>query len=496
MMRHKHQTAAVVLLLGCCIFVYLALHGYCLIKVDRLQDAHNDAISIIKKKIRNFTRQNQEMQGKLASLEEQLVSAEEHLQQTKQLNAALKQQLTAEKEKLQHMNEARIYRNEGVNTFQTSGYASSLRRQDDMVSGAEVPPPPKFNPLPADGPTHAIVVFTYSRHQMLQRTLDDLFSTLEHSDNFIVYVSQDGMDYPMVTQQIEAYGSKVRHLINRRNITGITEKERHHHYQSYYAIAHHYKWAIDTIFKEPRLQRIIVLEEDLQLAPDVFDYFLATSNFFDEDSTLYAVSAWNDNGKSKHVHDPERLYLSDFFPGLGWMTSRQIWMELSAKWTLGFWDDWMRQPAQRKMRTCIRPEISRSYTIGDRGGASAGQFYNEHLKPIKLNTVPVKWSRIDLSYLKSEAYARKFAKEIVQAEELSGIHEIQAHHDMGDNIKVQYNSREEFVRIAKKLSLMSDFKDGVPRTAYKGVVTFRAGSTVVHLVPGPGAKLYEYASVE
>ena len=39
----------------------------------------------------------------------------------------------------------------------------------------------------------------------------------------------------------------------------------------------------------------------------------------------------------------------------------------------------------------------------------------------------------------------------------------------------------------------ADFKDGVPRTAYNGVVTFRQGSTVVHLVPGPGVKLYEYA---
>ena len=38
----------------------------------------------------------------------------------------------------------------------------------------------------------------------------------------------------------------------------------------------------------------------------------------------------------------------------------------------------------------------------------------------------------------------------------------------------------------------TDFKDMVPRTAYKGVVTFRQGSTRVHLVPIPGLKLYDY----
>ena len=52
-----------------------------------------------------------------------------------------------------------------------------------------------------------------------------------------------------------------------------------------------------------------------------------------QDHTLYAVSAWNDNGKAKHVHDPKVLYRTDFFPGLGWMTSRRVWEELSAKWT-------------------------------------------------------------------------------------------------------------------------------------------------------------------
>lgn len=32
-----------------------------------------------------------------------------------------------------------------------------------------------------------------------------------------------------------------------------------------------------------------------------------------------------------------------------------------------FWDDWIRQPEQRKNRACIRPEVSRTKTFGKKG---------------------------------------------------------------------------------------------------------------------------------
>lgn len=32
-----------------------------------------------------------------------------------------------------------------------------------------------------------------------------------------------------------------------------------------------------------------------------------------------------------------------------------------------YWDDWIRQPQQRKGRSCIRPEISRTRTFGKIG---------------------------------------------------------------------------------------------------------------------------------
>lgn len=87
------------------------------------------------------------------------------------------------------------------------------------------------------------------------------------------------------------------------------------------------------------------------------------------DPSLWCISAWNDNGKENLI-DASRidlLYRTDFFPGLGWMLSKEIWTELSIKWPKSFWDDWIREPIQRKDRVCIRPEIPRTRTFGKVG---------------------------------------------------------------------------------------------------------------------------------
>ena len=122
-------------------------------------------------------------------------------------------------------------------------------------------------------------------------------------------------------------------------------------------------------------------QDDLEVSPDFFEYFDATSPILWSDPTLYCVSAWNDNGQVTHVHDPSRflllslivarLFRSDFFPGLGWMLTRTLWEELGPTWPGAYWDDWLRHPNQRKNRGCIRPEVSRSYTFGEMGTSNS-----------------------------------------------------------------------------------------------------------------------------
>ena len=66
--------------------------------------------------------------------------------------------------------------------------------------------------------------------------------------------------------------------------------------------------------------------------------------------SLKLVSAWNDNGFRERIEDPSGFHRSEFFPGLGWMMTRQFWEELHPKWPDAFWDDWLRDNENRRNR--------------------------------------------------------------------------------------------------------------------------------------------------
>ena len=49
-----------------------------------------------------------------------------------------------------------------------------------------------------------------------------------------------------------------------------------------------------------------------------YSYFSQTRHLMDEDSSLYCVSAWNDQGYKHSCEDPSLLYRVETMPGLGW----------------------------------------------------------------------------------------------------------------------------------------------------------------------------------
>ncbi|EGD72278.1 hypothetical protein PTSG_00299 [Salpingoeca rosetta] len=192
---------------------------------------------------------------------------------------------------------------------------------------------------------------------------------------------------------------------------------------------------------------------------------------------------WNDNGKEGYVQDPEALYRSDFFGGLGWMMLRSLWTEeLSSKWPQSFWDDWMREHEQRRERACIRPEISRTRTFG-RIGVSRGQFFDQYLKYIQLSDADIKFTQKDLSNLLKDNYDLAFLEEVYVKAQLVNVDDVER--GGGDLLRIEYSAdrRGDFEGIAKRIGIMDDLKDGVPRTAYFGVVTFRYHGKKIHLAP-------------
>ena len=344
-----------------------------------------------------------------------------------------------------------------------------------------------------------LLIFTCSRANYLQRTLEEIFKYLPSKDGNAdstpcqfgcpIVVSQDG-DNQEVRRVIEHYKGKFQdqnipliHLQHPQNLRGKVSSPT----SSYLALAVHYGWALKKLFSGqastdfPTPDRVIILEEDIQIAPDFFDYFQATSELLDQDPSLFAVSAFNDNGHL--VKDPTRLLRSDFFPGLGWMMTRNLWKgELDQKWPSGYWDDWLREPAQRKNRHVIRPEISRTYHFGNKGGASNNQF-GSILQRVRLNTERIYWKRMDLNYLHQEEYNQKYGEGIKDAKEVATLTEAL---DVvkGGNVRLAYKNFQDFQRLAKAIGIMDDEKAMVPRTSYLGVVETRPSEgNILFLVP-------------
>ena len=242
------------------------------------------------------------------------------------------------------------------------------------------------------------------------------------------------------------------------------------------------------------------MEDDLEVAPDFFSYFEATLPILKADPSLYCVSAWNDNGKAGLIDEtrPELLYRSDFFGGLGWMMTRQLWQsEMMAKWPRSYWDDWFRDPKQRKDRACIRPEISRTKTFG-KVGVSNGMFYDKHLKFIRLNSErPVDFTSLDLSYLKKDVYDPRMTERLdkVPVASIEQVKSGEAKAKFGANghgaVRLLYHTKNVFKKYAKVLGIMDDFKSGVPRMAYKGVVSTMFNGLRVFVAPSYSWKGYD-----
>lgn len=66
----------------------------------------------------------------------------------------------------------------------------------------------------------------------------------------------------------------------------------------------------------------------MKLAVDFFPYFEMGAKLLDSDPSLYCISSWNDHGQARFVQNSTRLERSDFFPGLGWMLTNNIWQSL------------------------------------------------------------------------------------------------------------------------------------------------------------------------
>ncbi|XP_075587584.1 alpha-1,3-mannosyl-glycoprotein 2-beta-N-acetylglucosaminyltransferase [Dermatophagoides farinae] len=367
-------------------------------------------------------------------------------------------------------------------------------------------------------PIICVLLFACNRIT-IKRNLEQLFKYRNDSEIFPIVVSQDCNHEP-TREIIESYGDRLTFIQQPDQSDIILKGKNQKKFKGYYKISRHYGWALNYTFNTLNYDTVLIVEDDLDIAPDFFEYFLALYPILRSDPSLYCISAWNDNGKSSLIEeDSTKLFRSDFFPGLGWMLTKNLWLEFQHKWPKAFWDDWIREPEQRRNRACIRPEISRTRTFGKKG-VSNGLFFEKHLKFIQLNEEFVPFTKMNLSYLLKENYDVEFLKQVYNSRLIS-LYDIKSLPILYDNdliqkqrpsinghdnsnvngnngtattrspiaskysVRIQYETRDQFKKAAKMFGLMDDFKSGVPRTGYQGTVGFIYRGYRVYLAPSP-----------
>lgn len=230
------------------------------------------------------------------------------------------------------------------------------------------------------------------------------------------------------------------------------------------------------------IQQLIILEEDLDISPDFFEYFSATShllyklnNFSNKkylfspneadrfnkintnekfiiNNDYYVISAWNDNGFKSYVSDVSSIRLSDYFPGLGWLMTKELYEDLviNLGWVYAYWDDWMRARNRKKNRISIYPEISRTFHIGVKGASK--NLYGSHLSNIVKNEFYVKFLDINLDYLIIENYNKLLFNIIEQSNYVNPEIYYRLYHDkfLNDH-KNSNNNQDDFHHLRNNL---------------------------------------------
>ncbi|XP_050558339.1 alpha-1,3-mannosyl-glycoprotein 2-beta-N-acetylglucosaminyltransferase isoform X3 [Spodoptera frugiperda] len=319
----------------------------------------------------------------------------------------------------------------------------------------------------------------------VQRCLDNLVKFRPSKETFPIIVSQDcghNATYEVITSYTAS--DPTISVVRQPDLSEIVLPRVKVKFRGYYKIARHYKFALNHVFETLGHEAVIIVEDDLDISPDFFEYFLGTYPLLLKDPSLWCISAWNDNGKMEVIDmsRPDLLHRTDFFPGLGWVLRREMWRKLAPKWPTAFFDDWLRNPVNIDGKACIRPEISRTYSFG-KVGVSKGLFFDLHLRNIQLNMEYVEFTKLNLTYLLKDHYDDTLTSTVYNLPEMSASEVVAGSDLSADPVRVMYSNAKTYQRAAKKLGLMDDFRSGVPRTAYRGIVTCFIRGRRVYLAP-------------
>ncbi|EFC50011.1 N-acetylglucosaminylaminotransferase [Naegleria gruberi] len=224
-----------------------------------------------------------------------------------------------------------------------------------------------------------IAIVATKRPYYLEATLRSLQQVLYYNPKN-TYIYQYGDD-KVINQIARKYDISMIHnqILTSYEGRQLTEGAEH--------ISLHYKYIIGHVFDNHKdVKHFIIVEDDMLFAPDFLLYFAQTAKFLHEDESIYAISAYNDNGMRGKVKYDNMVYRTDFMIGLGWLVSRRIWeKEWRYKWPRSHWDHFLRADNNRLGRQIIFPEVPRIYHSGYTGTHSTVALYERYFRNHLLN---------------------------------------------------------------------------------------------------------------
>jgi hypothetical protein len=106
--------------------------------------------------------------------------------------------------------------------------------------------------------------------------------------------------------------------------------------------------------------------------------------------------------------------------------------------------------------------------------SSSGQFYDQYLRSIHVNTESISWSSADLNYLSSRTAYKRWLWEKLRASQRITMAEVNSRATQGrdQEFRVEYDSTAQLDGILTQMNMMTDHKAGIPRTSFDGVLQF------------------------
>jgi alpha-1,3-mannosyl-glycoprotein beta-1,2-N-acetylglucosaminyltransferase len=290
-----------------------------------------------------------------------------------------------------------------------------------------------------------------------------------------------GIDFPgQITVYQDGNHEEVANLVKFYGVLLVQNLENPNHLEGAVRISRHYKYTLSHLFSSHPSPYVIVAEDDMLFSPDFLLFFTQTAPLMDVDKSIYCISSWNDNGFAGRSWDPRELYRTEFFIGLGWLVSRELFKgEWEKIWPYQHWDHFLREEQQRRGRHCIFPEIPRNYNIGKLGTHSDDLLFTQYFEKIVYNRQESVFLG-DLTRLLRDNYEKSVESEILSAKLVQNLTELSS--STNSTLKLYYRVDRSQVELdlennwENSMAVFFGLWHSIPiRNDYKGAVSFRMG---------------------